>query len=271
MGWLKKCLCRDENLLVLLELVDKLNGDVEGLGDEVGRGESEPLAQRDVSHAVGLVDLDPDEVLGLGGVLNVVATWTLLAGVHGLGCFSWRAGYSPRVVREESSVTGSEVVGAGVVVTDEDGGTGLSRVEVEPLIGLSNTCQRSRITTPAPETTYSRVPVELAQSTGLEGDKGGGNGLADGEVGGVNLVESTAAAGNLLGGVVKSVVRERRVTLALGGINGGRADGGIDNVRVLGRDLVKGGGGDAKVLGQDVLGGVGDPVVNVEGGSGGTR
>lgn len=62
----------DEDLLLLLEVVGELDGDVERLGDEVGRGEGEPLREGDVGDAVGLVDFDPDEVLVLGSVFDVV-------------------------------------------------------------------------------------------------------------------------------------------------------------------------------------------------------
>ena len=41
-----------------------------------------------------------------------------------------------RVVRERSGVTSSEVEGASFGVTDENSGTGLSLVEVQPFLGL---------------------------------------------------------------------------------------------------------------------------------------
>lgn len=63
----------NEDLLVLLELLDKLNGHLERLRHEVRGRQRKPLGERDVGDSVRLVDLDPDEVLVLGRVLNVVS------------------------------------------------------------------------------------------------------------------------------------------------------------------------------------------------------
>lgn len=113
--------------------------------------------------------------------------------------------------------------------------------------------------------------MQLPQRTGLESDKGGGDSLADGEVGRVNLAELAAGAGNLLGRVLKGAVDEGGVAVGIG-VGEVRdvavADGAVEDVgRGLG-DVVEDGGVDAEVLGEDVLGGVGDPVVDVEGGAG---
>lgn len=65
---------REKHLLLLLELVDKADGNLQGLGYDVGRGQRQPLGQRDVGDTVRLVDLNPDEVFGLGRVLDVVTS-----------------------------------------------------------------------------------------------------------------------------------------------------------------------------------------------------
>lgn len=50
------------------------------------------------------------------------------------------------------------------------------------------------------------MPVQLAQTPGLQGDKGRGNGLGDGEVRGINLVKRPAISRNGLGRMLKSAV-----------------------------------------------------------------
>lgn len=62
----------DEKLLLLLDVLDCLDIDLEGVGDGVRRGQSQPLGKRDVRHTVALVNFDPDKFLRLGSVLNVV-------------------------------------------------------------------------------------------------------------------------------------------------------------------------------------------------------
>lgn len=62
-----------QDLLLLLQVLHDLDIDLEHVGHDVRRRQGEPLCQRDVRHAVALVDLDPDELLGVGGVFNVVA------------------------------------------------------------------------------------------------------------------------------------------------------------------------------------------------------
>lgn len=115
------------------------------------------------------------------------------------------------------------------------------------------------------------MPVQLTESTRLERHKCRGNGLADGEVGRVNLVKGATLAANLLGLVLKGAVDEGGVAV---GVGVGHvhdiaiAHGSVENVRIGLGHVIKDGLVDAKVLGQDVLGRVGDPVVNVERGSG---
>jgi len=114
--------------------------------------------------------------------------------------------------------------------------------------------------------------VKLAQTTGLKGNKGGSNGLGDGEVGRVNLVELATVAANLLGFVVKRAVDVGALALVVdvgvGHIDDvAVADSGVLDVRRGSDDVVEDRLIHAEVLGQDVLGGVSDPVVNVECGS----
>lgn len=105
---------RDENLLLLLERLDELDGHLQRLGGHLRGSQGQPLSEGDVGDAVRLVDLDPDEILRLGGVLDVVA----------------------RIVGEDGRIAGVEVKGARVAVASEDSGPGLAGVEVEPLLGL---------------------------------------------------------------------------------------------------------------------------------------
>lgn len=63
----------DQQLLLLHQALGDIQRDLERVGHDVGGREGQPLRQRDVFHAVALVDLDPDEVFRLGGILDVVA------------------------------------------------------------------------------------------------------------------------------------------------------------------------------------------------------
>lgn len=72
------------------------------------------MAEGDVSDTVGLIELKVDKLLGLGGVLDIMA----------------------RVVWENTGITSGEVEGSGKTTTDIDSSTGISAVEVEPLLSL---------------------------------------------------------------------------------------------------------------------------------------
>lgn len=63
----------NENLLLLLNVLDEININLERLRRNLWRCQRKPLRQRNVRDTVRLVDFDPDEVLVLGGILNVVA------------------------------------------------------------------------------------------------------------------------------------------------------------------------------------------------------
>lgn len=70
--------------------------------------------------------------------------------------------------------------------------------------------------------------------------------------------------------MIKSVVDERAVASGvrcLGVSHIAIGDGAVHNVRGRCRDVVKDGLVDAKVLGENTLGGMSEPVVDVEGGS----
>lgn len=62
-----------QDLLLLLDLVNNLNVNLQHIRDSIGWGQSEPLSQRDIGDTVALVQLNPDKLLCLGGVLNVMA------------------------------------------------------------------------------------------------------------------------------------------------------------------------------------------------------
>lgn len=116
--------------------------------------------------------------------------------------------------------------------------------------------------------THVWVPVQLAQPARLEDDEGGGDGLGDGEVARVDLAELAAAAGHGLGRVLEGVIDVRAVAdqRAVGPRHVAVADGRVEDVRVALGDGVEDRLGDAEVLREDGLGGVHDPVVEVEGG-----
>lgn len=63
----------DQDLLLLLDLLGEFKRNLQNLGNNLGRRERKPLRQRDVGDAVRFVDFNPDEVFGLGSVLDVVA------------------------------------------------------------------------------------------------------------------------------------------------------------------------------------------------------
>lgn len=60
-------------MLLLYQARRDIKRDLQRVGHDVGGREGQPLRQRDVLHAIALVDLDPDEVFRLGGILDVVA------------------------------------------------------------------------------------------------------------------------------------------------------------------------------------------------------
>lgn len=64
----------DKKLFLLLDMLDNFNVNLQSVGHGVSRSQSEPLGQGDIGHAVTLVDLDPDQFLGLRCVFDVV-TW----------------------------------------------------------------------------------------------------------------------------------------------------------------------------------------------------
>lgn len=122
---------------------------------------------------------------------------------------------------------------------------------------------------------YSWVPVQLTETSGLDGHDGGGDGLGDGEVAGVDDLDSSTATGSNGRGDLRGVVDVGAVsgegTIGAGGQSWLDVSVSLDDVWVSGRDGVEDGGIDTKVLGQDVLGGVGDPVIDHEGGSRGIK
>lgn len=114
------------------------------------------------------------------------------------------------------------------------------------------------------------MPVKLAEAAGLESDKRRGNGLGDGEVGRVDLVELAAVTTDLLRLVLQGLVDVGALLVGVGIRHVSHvavAHGAIDNVRVGRREVLKHGLVNAKVAGNDVLGRVSQPVVDVESGS----
>ena len=232
----------DEDLLLLLELLDKSNVDLERLRDNVGGRERQPLCQRDVLDLVGLVNLDPDQVFSVGRVLDVMSKrlahgemsgkqrggfggW-MKSEVGGVTCFGARdpllaelarrtemnipshqhisrTSNLPRIVWKHGSISSREVKRSRRCAADEDGSTRLALVKVQPLLGVG-------------------VPVQLTQTPRLERHKSGGNSLGDWEIRRVDLVERAAAAGDGHRRLGERLVHERGVTRQ--GATRGRAD-----------------------------------------------
>jgi hypothetical protein len=180
----------DEYLLLFLDLLNKVNRHLESSRDNISRGQSEPLRKWDISNTIGLVDLDPNEVIGVAGVLNIVSAKTLAF------IPSNTKHHLPRVVRENRSVPSREVKGARVAIASEDCGLRVSLMEVKPLLG-------------------SRMPVELSQALWFESHERGSNGLADWEVGRIDFPELSTTAWYILWGVLECAVNERAVTCEL--------------------------------------------------------
>lgn len=108
-------LCNDQ-LLLGLQALDDRERHVKSSGHDFGRRQCQPLGQADVGNAVGLVELDPHELLGLRSVFDIVAG----------------------VIWEDRSVTSCEVKGPGVRASKEDGCLGCTGVEVDPFRGLDS-------------------------------------------------------------------------------------------------------------------------------------
>jgi hypothetical protein len=53
----------DQDLLLLLQALSKVQGNIEDLSDDICGGKSEPLRERNVGDTIRLVDLNPDQVL----------------------------------------------------------------------------------------------------------------------------------------------------------------------------------------------------------------
>lgn len=89
----------NNKLLLLLQVPHDIDRNLEDLGDNGCRGQSEPLGQRDVGDMVTLIQLEPLERLVLAGVLHVVTS----------------------IVGEDGGVSGGEVKGASRGAADEYG------------------------------------------------------------------------------------------------------------------------------------------------------
>lgn len=101
-------------MLLLLDLLDNININLQDVSNDVWWRERKPLSQRDICNTITLVELDPDKLLGLRGILDIMT----------------------RVIRENSSVAGSEVKGTSVRRAKEDSSSSLALMEVKPLLSL---------------------------------------------------------------------------------------------------------------------------------------
>ena len=68
----------DENLLLLLQLLNHIERQLENAGYNVRWSKREPLGQRNISHSLAPVDLDPDEIFRVGSILDIVSYITTL-------------------------------------------------------------------------------------------------------------------------------------------------------------------------------------------------
>lgn len=110
--------------------------------------------------------------------------------------------------------------------------------------------------------------MELTQTAGLQRDKRRSNRLGDGEVGRVDLVELAAVATNLLWLMVGQTVHVGAVTRGVGVRRVSHvkvAHGAVQDVRRRRGKLLEDRLVNAEVFGDDVLGGVEEPIVDVEG------
>ena len=64
---------RHERLLLLLNSLHNFKVYLQRLSHHIRRRQGKPLRERNVGYAITLVDLDPDELLGVRGVFDIVA------------------------------------------------------------------------------------------------------------------------------------------------------------------------------------------------------
>lgn len=64
---------REENLLLLLQVLHHREGNIQCVGNDIRWGEGEPLRQADISYMIALVEFDPDQFFGFGCVFDVMA------------------------------------------------------------------------------------------------------------------------------------------------------------------------------------------------------
>lgn len=81
----------DNKLLILLQLVNDVDGNINSSGSNVVWSESEPLGEGYISNPVGLIKLKIDKLFILGDVLNIMAS----------------------VIWEDTSVAGGKIEGTG--------------------------------------------------------------------------------------------------------------------------------------------------------------
>jgi hypothetical protein len=63
----------DEDLLHRAQLFDKADRDLQSLCNNIGWGESQPLRQGYIFNLVRLIYLNPDKVIRVGGIFDIVS------------------------------------------------------------------------------------------------------------------------------------------------------------------------------------------------------
>lgn len=69
----------NDDLLLRLQALDNIDRDLENIGDNVGRCESQPLREGYIGDTSRLVDFDKGQVLCCRGILNVMACQELVS------------------------------------------------------------------------------------------------------------------------------------------------------------------------------------------------
>lgn len=73
----------NQHLLLLLHALHNMHGQLKHVRHYARRRQREPLCQSDVRDTIALVQLDPDQVLRVGGVLDVMSCLVLLTVLGG--------------------------------------------------------------------------------------------------------------------------------------------------------------------------------------------
>ena len=108
----------NDQLLLLLQTFNHILTDLQRTGHDIARCEGEPLRQTDINNSITLIQLDPDQCLILAGILDIVTA----------------------VIREDGSITSTELESPSVCTAQEGRGAGGTLGEEEPFFCLCTGC-----------------------------------------------------------------------------------------------------------------------------------